>query len=140
MPCPFLLTADQLMMYALRLHSPLHQQPSASPTPHANISIHNSTVSSFILTTCSADLELPYKIRAHSTSCPTTTRHHAIQALPNYFHSSTLHCICRNKLSKGDIHHPKTDIISASGLISSLYNELRRLWFRAPLNTPSLRL
>ena len=138
MPWPFLLTADQLMVYALGLHSPLHQQPSASPTPHANISIHNSTVSSFILITCSADLELPIRY-AH-------TRHHALRALGimQYEHfrmiSTLQHGIRRNNLSKGDIHHPKTDSISASGLLSSLHNELRRLWFRAPLNTPSLRL
>ena len=74
------------------------------------------------------------------------TQHHALRALGimQYKHfriiSTLQHCICRNKLSKGDIHHPKTDIISASGLISSLHNKLCRLWFRAPLNTPSLEL
>ena len=106
--------------------------------PHAGISIHDSTVSSFIMIACSADLGLPIRY-AH-------TRHHALRALgiTQYKHfrmiSTLQHCICRNKLSTGDIHHPKTDIISASGLISSLHNELRRLWLTAPLNTPSLGL
>ena len=139
MPCPFLLTADQLMMYASRLHSPLHQQPSASPTPHANIQAYTTVP-------CH---QLSWQLGALTSSSPLRyahTQHHALRALGimQYKHfliiSTLQHCICRNKLSPGDIHHPKTDSISASGLLSSLHNELRRLWFRAPLNTPSLRL
>ena len=88
--------------------------------------------------TCNADLDLPIRY-AH-------TRHHALRALgimqDGHFQmiSTLQHGIRRNNLSKGDIHHPKTDILSASGLISSLHNELHQLWFRAPLNTPSLGL